>query len=124
MRDTYLMVIRGAKGDSFQMFIQASVDRKDTYAGRKAYIMTDTENPEHVGSWDQNMLFLAEISGDFRCMDGGIRAYLEENEAAVLYIDQGRYEEYEEELKGMEVFYGDSVEGSYLVGNKKEPLQN
>ena len=124
MRDTYLMVIRGAKGDSFQMFIQASVERKDTYAGRKAYIMTDTENPEHVGSWDQNMLFLAEISGDFRCMDGGIRAYLEENEAAVLYIDQGRYEEYEEELKGMEVFYGDSVEGYYLLGNKKEPLQN
>ena len=34
--------------------------------------MVPTENPENLGTWDQNMLFLAEISGDFHCMDGGV----------------------------------------------------
>lgn len=117
MRDSYLTVIRGAKGDSFQMFIEASADRETAYAGKKAYVMTDTENPERVGSWDQNMLFLAEISGDFHCMDGGIQAFLEEDEPAVLYIDQGRYGEYEEELKNMDVLYGGTADGYFLLGS-------
>ena len=121
MRDTYLTVIRGAKGDGFQMFLQESVDRKDAYAGRKAYIMTDTENPEHIGSWDQNMLFLAEISGDFHCMDGGVEAFLKEDEEAVLYLDHGRYTEYGEKLKGTEILYGSPMEKYLLLGKEKNP---
>lgn len=121
MRNTYLTVIRGAKGDGFQMFLQESVDRKDSYAGRKAYIMTDTENPEHIGSWDQNMLFLAEISGDFRCMDGGIEAFLKEDKEAVLYLNQGRYTEYAEKLKGIEILYGSPTEEYLLLGKERNP---
>lgn len=123
MHNTYLSVIRGAKGDSFQMFQQASVDREDAYAGRKAYIMTDTEQPDHVGSWDQNMLFVAEISGDFHCMDGGIRGFLEEDEPAVLYVDQGRYQEYEMQLKDMNILYGGPKEGYVLLEKESKARQ-
>lgn len=121
MRDTYLTVIRGAKGDSFQMFLQKSVEREDTYAGRKAYIMVNTENPDHVGEWDQNMLFLAEISGDFRCMDGGVEEFLREGDEAVLYLDQSRYLEYAEALKGTEILYGGPAEEYLLLGKEKNP---
>lgn len=123
MHNTYLSVIRGAKGDGFQMFLQASVDREDAYAGRKAYIMTDTEQPDHVGSWDQNMLFVAEISGDFHCMDGGIRGFLEEDEPAVLYVDQGRYQEYEMQLKDMNILYGGPKEGYVLLEKESKARQ-
>ena len=115
MHNTYLSVIRGAKGDSFQMFLQASVDREDAYAGRKAYIMTDTEQPDHVGSWDQNMLFVAEIYGDFHCEDGGTEGFLKEKRPAVLYLSRERYKECREELADMEVLYEN--EGYVLLGN-------
>ncbi len=117
MRDTYLTVIRGAHGDSFQMFVEDSVQRGSDYAGRKAYVMVPNENPEDLGTWDQNMLFLAEISGDFHCVDGGLEGFLEEKEPAVLYMELKRYLQYEEELKGIQVLYRNRNDQYVLLGN-------
>ena len=58
------------------------------------------------------MLFLAEISGDFHCEDGGVETFLNEKEPAVLYIDAAHYEEYEQELAGASLLYEN---GSYLL---------
>lgn len=116
MRDTYFSVIRGAHGDGFQFFVQKSVERDSEYAGRRAYVMVPGENPEDLGSWDQNMLFLAEICGDFRCVDGGIEAFEKETGEAVLYLDRIRYEALEDELKGMEVLYQNDA--YLLVGRR------
>ena len=55
--------------------------RDSSYAGQKAYLMAPTENPENLGSWDQNMLFLAEINGDFHCMDGGSVYHLDDTDS-------------------------------------------
>ena len=118
MRNTYLEVIRGARGDGFQMFIQESIDRDGAYAGSKAYIMAPTENPDNMGKWDQNMLFLAEISGNFHCRDGGIEAFRNESEAAVIYINQGQYMQYMEELQGAELLY--QTEEYILLGKTAE----
>lgn len=115
MRGAYFEVIREAHGDSFQLFIQESVVRDSSYAGQKAYLMAPTENPENLGSWDQNMLFLAEINGDFHCMDGGVEGFLTETEPAVLYLDQGQYEQHTERLAGMKVLHRN--EGYLLLGN-------
>lgn len=115
MRGAYFEVIRGAHGDGFQLFIQESAERDSSYAGRRAYIMVPTENPENLGTWDQNMLFLAEISGDFHCMDGGVEGYLTETEPAVLYLEQGQYEQYMERFAGTEVLYRN--EEYILLGN-------
>jgi 4-amino-4-deoxy-L-arabinose transferase-like glycosyltransferase len=114
MRDTYLTVIRGAHGDSFQMFIQESVERDSDYAGSRAYVCVQTEDPEDTGSWDQNMLFLAEISGDFHCEDGGMDAFLQESEPAVLYLTQEQYEQNAVELEETQVLY--QRDGYMLVG--------
>lgn len=115
MRDTYLKVIRGAQGDGFQLFIQNSVERDSAYAGRRAYVQVPTENPEDIGTWDQNMLFLAEISGDFHCIDGGVEGFLAEEQPAVLYIDQERYQEYAKELRTVDVIC--EKEGYVLFSN-------
>ncbi len=115
MWNSYLHVIREAHGDPFQLFIQESVERDSEYAGSKAYVFVPGEDPEKIGSWDQNMLFLAEISGDFHCEDGGVEGFLQEEALAVLYVDASHYEEYGRELSGYEILYEN---GSYfLLGN-------
>lgn len=116
MWNTYLHVIREAHGDSFQLFIQESVDRDSEYAGARAYIFVPGEDSEDIGSWDQNMLFIAEISGDFHCMDGGVETFLKEKEPAVLYIDMAHYEEYSRELTKLQVL---CENGSYLLLGRK-----
>lgn len=115
MRFTYFEVIRGAHGDGFQLFVQESIERDSSYAGRKAYVCVPTENPEQIGTWDQNMLFVAEISGDFHCVDGGVEGFLAEEEPAVLYLDAERYREYAEVLMHKEVLY--EKEGYLLICN-------
>ena len=112
MWNCYLHVIREAHGDPFQLFIQESADRDSDYAGEKAYVFVPGEDPADIGQWDQNMLFLAEISGDFHCEDGGVETFLNEKEPAVLYIDAAHYEEYEQELAGASLLYEN---GSYLL---------
>ena len=115
MWNSYLHVIREAHGDPFQLFIQESVDRDSEYAGEKAYVFVAGEDPGKIGSWDQNMLFLAEISGDFHCEDGGVEEFLKEKEPAVLYIDAAHYEEYQQELQAARLLYEN---GSYLLLGK------
>lgn len=116
MRNSYLHVIREAHGDPFQLFIQESVEREASYAGRIAYVCVPGEDPADIGDWDQNMLFLAEISGNFRCTDGGVRAFLAEEEPAVLYVDAAHYAEYEGELTEAEVLFEN---GAYLLLGKE-----
>ena len=116
MWNSYLHVIREAHGDPFQLFIQESVERDAEYAGVKAYICVPGEDPEKIGNWDQNVLFMAEISGDFHCTDGGAEAFLKENEPAVLYIDAAHYEEHSRELAGIQVLCENE---SYLLLGKE-----
>ena len=115
MWNTYLTVIRGAKGNGFQLFVKESVERDSAYAGRRAYVMADNEKPENVGTWDQNMLFVAEIYGDFHCEEGGTDGFLAEKSPAVLYLSREWYRECRNEIAGMEVLYEN--EGYLLLGN-------
>lgn len=87
----------------FQLFIRESVSRDASYAGEKAYVYVPGEDPAAIGDWEQNMLFVAEISGDFHCRDGGIEAFLSEKGDAVLYVDRLDYEQNIEKLQGVEV---------------------
>lgn len=105
MKNAYLHVIRGAKGDPFQLFIRESVTREAEYAGEKAYIYVPGEHAEEIGNWDQNYLFVAEIRGDFHCEAGGLESFLDENGEAVLYIDRLNYEQNAEELQGLEILH-------------------
>ena len=60
------------------------------------------------------MLFLAEISGDFHCQDGGIDRVLGESGDAVLYVDRLDYERNTDALQNIEVLYENA--GYLLLG--------
>ncbi len=105
MKESYFHTIREIHGDGFQLFIQESIERDSEYAGKKAYIYVPGEDPEEIGNWDQNVLFLAEISGNFHCIDGGLDGFLSEEEPAVLYLTTGQYSEFKEQLTDKLVLY-------------------
>lgn len=119
MKVTYDTAIVGIHGDGFQDFLQESADRDSAYAGRTAYIQVVGEKAEQLGDWDQNRLFLAEISGNFRCQDGGVEAFLEANEDCVLYIETAYYEEYRKQLEDYEILYEDLKHPYFLLGKQK-----
>ena len=115
MKNAYFHVIREAHGDPFQLFIQESVSRDASYAGEKAYVYVPGEDPESIGDWDQNMLLVAELSGNFHCQDGGIKAFLNESDNAVLYVDRLDYEQDIETLQNLEILYENA---GYLLLSK------
>ena len=117
MKNAYFHVIREAHGDPFQLFMQNHVSREASYAGKKAYVQVPGEDPQETGSWDQNMLFMAEISGDFHCEDGGAEGFLDEKEPAVLFISQAEYAQCQEELKAFPVV---KEKDGYLFIEKNE----
>lgn len=99
--------------DSFQTFISESITRDSKYAGEKAYIYLD----ESAKNWNQNVLFMAEISGDFHCENGGIESFLTEQDAAVLYISAEEYEKNKALLKNVELVARN--ESYLLLANEK-----
>lgn len=121
MRVTYDMAVRNAQGDVFQSFMRASASQGSPYAGRDAYIEVAGEYPEELGSWDQNRLFLAEISGNFHCKDGGLQAFLKSEKDSVLYMDLEGFQAYGELLEGCEKLWLDSAYPYVLVGKSGLP---
>lgn len=101
--ETYLNAVREIHGDELQTFIAQSVERDDECAGMKAFIDAPQEMEDGT-VWNQHVRFMAEISGDFRCEDGGAGSFLE-SEEAVLYISRDRYEEKKEQLTGYQTLY-------------------
>ena len=101
MKDTYTS-IRDLAGDGFQNFLAESVDRDSDYAGANAYIELNV--PEYPEYWTQCNHLLGELEGDYRCKNGGVQAFLQE-EQAVIYLTMDFYEQYKEMLTGCEVLY-------------------
>lgn len=110
MYGTYLHAVREIHGDEMQMFIAESVERDSEYAGKNAYIDASQEMEDGT-VWNQHVRFLAEISGDFYCKDGGLQKFLKEKDA-VLYIDRERYAQNRELLEEYEILY---EKGNYVL---------
>lgn len=103
MYGTYLNAVREIHGDEMQTFIAESVDRDSEYAGLNAYIDAPQEMEDGT-VWNQHVRFMAEISGDFHCEDGGTAGFLLD-ENAVLYMSRDRYREKEKLLTDCEIIY-------------------
>lgn len=100
-----ITAVRTVSGAPFQSFISQSVDRDSSYASSNAYIFTFNEK-EPISSWSQDDLFVGEINGDYRCIDGGMSAFLADTNNSVLYISTEYYELYKDkELKACNVLY-------------------
>lgn len=110
MYSTYLYAVREIHGDEMQMFIAESVERDSEYAGLNAYVEAAQEMEDGT-VWNQHVRFMAEISGDFKCQDGGVKAFLDEKEA-VLYISKERFTENKNLLEDCEILY---EQGNYML---------
>lgn len=74
------------EGDRYQRLIAESFDR-DVDAGTRIYIQYESENDyaeTDYRAWVQDERLAAMLAGDLICMDGGIDAFLEEEEHAYL----------------------------------------
>lgn len=101
MKDTYTN-IRDLAGDEFQNFLAESVERDSEYAGADAYIELNV--PEYPEYWTQCNHLLGELEGDYHCKNGGIQAFLQE-EQAVIYLSMDLYEQNKKALADCDVLY-------------------
>ena len=72
--------------DSYQLMIEDYFDR-DVDAGTKLYVQYEYENSYATTNyrvWVQDDLLYALLKGDLQCMNGGIEAFLEEEDHAYL----------------------------------------
>ena len=101
MKDNYTY-IKALAGDEFQTFLSESVDREDEFAGEAAYIELNV--PEYPTYWTQCNMLLGELEGDYKCKNGGVAGFLEE-EQAVLYVSGDIYELWKDNLKDCQILY-------------------
>ena len=89
--------------DRLQQFMAESVEQTDGYAGANAFIQI----PQEIGDgsvWNANLMLVAEMEGDFRCLPHGVYGYLNNKENKVLYISREDYRNMKEILVG-EILY-------------------
>ena len=95
-----------------QLFIQESLDR-DIDEGKHAYILY-AENA--YTTWMPGDMLTAQFYGDLTCIDGGLEAFLEDDENSLLFIARTNNGELIEELMGQEIIF---YENYYCVAFEK-----
>ena len=95
----------------FQTDIQAAMNAHPELHQMNCYVeKTDNEYKENA-SWEQAGLLAAELSGDLRCCDGGVDAFLASTTPALIIVDPETYETRMESLSPLEIIY----ENEYLI---------
>ena len=80
------------------------------YNARKVYIENNDNVYAEQGVWENDYVFYAETSNDFRCCDGGVKAFLQ-NHDGLLLLDKDLWDTYSKELTGYVILEDDS----YLI---------
>lgn len=91
------------KQDQLQQFVAESTEKINPCGGAHAFVQA----PQEIGDgsvWNANLLFVAEISGDYRCCPYGVDGYLKCREPKVLYISREDYTNMKNILVG-EILY-------------------
>lgn len=89
---------------NFQKDVQRVLEAHPELHGLKIYVEKSNNEYKNSFYWEQAGILMAELSGDMKCEEGGVEAYLREEEA-LLVVDYNYYEKYREELKGFQVLY-------------------
>ena len=95
--------IRAEYGNDFHDFFAEANEAAPDYAGIEIYLGADGDFG--YGNWSQNTSFLAEIAGDHVCMDGGVEAFVQTKEPAVLVTNRDYYAQYADVLMDKTVVY-------------------
>jgi len=103
--------------DTYQIVMQENLDR-DMDEGAHMYIQYNAEVAEvwDVTEWMQADRLTALLYGDGICMDGGVEAFLEDEEYSILVIGQSGNQELINEL--YELCYFRTDEGTVLIVDK------
>ena len=86
-----------------QLALKTLVDRNSSYGGLNTYIVTN--NPYFDGyadTWEQCDILVAELYCDARCQNGGVDAFLQE-EDAVLFISENNYQKFQDKFVACKV---------------------
>lgn len=85
--NNYADNVRGARSNDLQTFVIEQFGRDDGLTGSAVYL--DAYDPflyANTDCWEQNMRLLAMLEGDLDCRDGGVRAFLEQDESCLLIL--------------------------------------
>ena len=95
--------IRSEYGNDFHDFFAEAHEAAPEYDGTRVYLGADGEFG--YGNWSQNTSFLAEIYGDHSCVDGGIEAFEQDTQPAVLLTNREYFSQKEEFLSHCKIIY-------------------
>ncbi len=98
----------------FQTDLQTSMEQYPECHGMKIYVERTSNVYKEAEFWEQAGLMMAEVSGDLKCEDGGVNAFVKEPETCLLIVDQVTYDENAGMLKNYKVLY----ENEYLLLEK------
>lgn len=98
----------------FQLDLQAAMEQRPDLHGRKIYVEKSDNEYKESFYWEQAGLLMAELSGDLKCEEGGVSAFLDETDSALLIVDPEYYGKYEAQLSGLDVVY----QNEYIVVGK------
>ena len=89
----------------FQIDLQTAMEQNPDLHGMKIYVEKNDNEYKDSYYWEQGGLLMAELAGDLKCEEGGVKAFLEASEKALLIVDPHYYEEYQKELENLKVIY-------------------
>ena len=100
----------------FQLDLQAAMEQRPDLHGMDIYVEKSDNEYKESFYWEQAGLLMAELSGDLKCEEGGVEAFLEAPGSALLIVDPAYYEKYEAQLSELETVY----RNEYIVVEKTE----
>ena len=89
----------------FQLDLQAAMENRPDLHGMEIYVEKSDNEYKESFYWEQAGLLMAELSGELKCEEGGVEAFLETPGSALLIVDPAFYEKYEAQLSGLETAY-------------------
>lgn len=106
-----VLQIKELERSGFQQDIKAAMEQYPQWHGMTIYVEKNDNEYKDSYCWEQAELLMAELSGDLKCHDGGIEAFLKEETSVLLIVDTYFYKQYEEQLANCPVLY----ENEYLL---------
>lgn len=89
----------------FQLDLQTAMEQHPELHGMKIYVEKNDNEYKESCYWEQGGLLMAELAGDLKCEEGGVKGFLDHPEEALLIVDPYFYHIYESELQDSDMIY-------------------
>ncbi len=103
--------IKDLERSSYQLDLACALETHPELHGLKIFVEKSNNEYKESFYWEQAGILIAELSGDMKCEEGGVEAYLKEEERALMVVDHVFFEQYKEEFEASDVVY----QNEYIV---------